>query len=69
MMSVGVSFAGLAVLAVCAFRVFLAVRGLARELERTKRLLEPRRLALQNELQALRHARESLTARDGVRSS
>jgi hypothetical protein len=47
----------------------LAVRGLARELERTKRLLEPRRLALQNELQALRHARESLTARDGVRSS
>jgi membrane protein implicated in regulation of membrane protease activity len=54
--SVGVAFAGLVVLAVCAFKVFLAVRGLARELERTRRRLEPRQKALQGELQTLRRA-------------
>jgi hypothetical protein len=67
--SVGVAFAGLVVLAVGAFKVFLAVHGLARELERTKRRLEPRQKALRSELRTLRRAAEPDTHPDGVRSS
>jgi hypothetical protein len=67
--SVGVAFAGLVVLAVCAARVFLAVRGLARELERTKRRLEPRQKTLRSELRTLRRETEPDTHPDGVRSS
>ncbi|GAA0965621.1 hypothetical protein GCM10009550_66220 [Actinocorallia libanotica] len=43
MVSVVLGFAGLCVLSYAAFRVFLAARGLGRELERTRRRLEPRR--------------------------
>src|SRR3954447_19357925 len=50
--SVGAAFAGLVVLSVCAFRVFLEVRGLARELERTRRRLEPEQTALHGEILA-----------------
>ncbi|HEX2316425.1 MAG TPA: hypothetical protein VHJ17_21970 [Thermomonospora sp.] len=66
---VGVAFAGLLVLAACSFRVFLAVRGLGRELERTRRRLEPKQSALSDELRRLRDAQESGTVQDGVRSS
>lgn len=66
---VGLSFAGLVVLAVCAVRLSVAVNGLARELDRTRRRLEPKRRTLQGELQALRQSRESQTPQHGVRSS
>jgi predicted lysophospholipase L1 biosynthesis ABC-type transport system permease subunit len=55
---VGLVFAGLVVLAVCAGRLFLAVRGLGRELERAGRRLEPKRSALRLAAQRLERARE-----------
>ncbi|MGH3389244.1 MAG: hypothetical protein ACRDOO_10245 [Actinomadura sp.] len=67
--SVGVAFAGLVVLSVCAVKVFLALRELGRELERTGRLLEPAQLALRSELRELQRTGGSHTPRDGVRSS
>ncbi len=54
MVSIAVAFAGLVVLAYCAFRVFVAVRRLGGELERTRGLLEPRRQALRQELRSTR---------------
>lgn len=54
MVSVAVAFAGLVVLAYCAFRVFVAVRRLGGELERTRGRLEPRRQALRQELRRTR---------------
>jgi ABC-type iron transport system FetAB permease component len=56
--SVGIAFTGMAVLAYCAFRVALAVRGLASELQRTKRRLEPKQALLADELQALRRIQD-----------
>jgi hypothetical protein len=50
---VGLAFAGLAVLAACAVKVFFAVRGLGRELDRTWRRLAPERRALRDELRTL----------------
>ncbi|WP_222721695.1 hypothetical protein, partial [Actinomadura sp. HBU206391] len=61
--------AGLAVLSVCACKVYLAVRGLARELERTKRRLEPEHAALRSELRKLRGSAEPDTRHERVRSS
>jgi hypothetical protein len=46
MLFVGLAFAGLVVIGACAVQVFLAVRGLGRELQRTGRRLEPKRSAL-----------------------
>ncbi|WP_245974661.1 hypothetical protein [Thermomonospora umbrina] len=66
---VGMAFAGLLVLAACSFRVYLAVRGLGRELERTRRRLAPKQSALRDELRRLGDPQESDTAPDGVRSS
>jgi hypothetical protein len=58
MMFVGLAFAGLAVLAFCAVRVHLAVRGLGRELQQAKRRLGPKRSALEAAARRLDRARE-----------
>jgi hypothetical protein len=55
---VALAFAGLVVLAVCAARVFLAVRDLGRELRRTGRRLEPKRSSLKTAARRLDRARE-----------
>lgn len=68
-LSVGMAFVGLVVLGVCAFKVFLGVQGLGRELERARRRLEPKQTALQNELRTLQDAQETGGTQDGVRSS
>ena len=47
------TFAGLVVLAVCAVKVFLCVRALGREVDRTWRRLAPERGALRDELRTL----------------
>jgi threonine/homoserine/homoserine lactone efflux protein len=67
--SVSLGFAGVAVLAWCAFKVWLGVRRLGRELERTKRRLEPKRSALSDELSRLPEPRPSQTPDEGVRSA
>ncbi|MEU9843808.1 hypothetical protein AB0C69_31885 [Actinomadura sp. NPDC048032] len=67
--SVSLGFAGLAVLAWCAFKVWLGVRRFGRELERTRRRLEPERSALSGELSRLEDDRSPQPPRDGVRSS
>ncbi|MFI0356106.1 hypothetical protein [Actinomadura sp. 9N407] len=67
--SVVLGFAGLAVLAVCSFRVYLGVRRLGRELERARRRLGPQHSALRDELRNLQEAREAQEPDDGVRSS
>ncbi|WP_241661217.1 hypothetical protein [Thermomonospora catenispora] len=66
---VALSSAGLLVLALCTAKVFRAVQGLGRELERTRRRLNEEQSALQGELHRLREARGSHTPADGVRSS
>ncbi|HEY7484918.1 MAG TPA: hypothetical protein VH912_10710 [Streptosporangiaceae bacterium] len=66
---VGLSFAGLVVLAVCAIKLAVAVNGLARELDRTRRRLEPKQQTLQGELRTLQKTREPQTQQHGVRSS
>ncbi|MEU8346470.1 hypothetical protein [Actinomadura meyerae] len=67
--SVSLGFAGLAVLAWCAFKVWLGVRRFGRELERTRRRLEPKRSALRDELSRLDESRSSQTSGEGVRSA
>ncbi|WP_285693880.1 hypothetical protein [Actinomadura sp. NBRC 104412] len=67
--SVVLGFAGLAVLGVCSFRVYLGVRRLARELERARRRLRPQHRELRDELHTLRESREAQPTDDGVRSS
>ncbi|WP_433471888.1 hypothetical protein ACQPZP_23515 [Spirillospora sp. CA-142024] len=57
--AVSLGFAGLAVLAWCAFKVWLGVRRFGRELERTRRRLEPEHSALRDELARLDEARTS----------
>jgi hypothetical protein len=66
--SVSLGFAGLAVLAWCAVKVWLGVRRFGRELERTRRRLEPKRSALRDELSRLEDARSPQPPGDGVRS-
>jgi hypothetical protein len=58
MLSVGLAFAGLVVLAACAIKVFLAVRVLARQVERTWKGLEPRQATLRERLRDLGGVRE-----------
>lgn len=67
--SVVLGFVGLAVLGYCSFRVYLAVRGLGRELERTRARLAPKQSALRDELRDLEDARTPYGSGDGVRSS
>ncbi|MEV5572034.1 hypothetical protein AB0L06_18480 [Spirillospora sp. NPDC052269] len=67
--AVTLGFAGLAVLAWCSFRVWLGVRRLARELERTRRRLEPKQSALNAEVGDLRDSRAPAGSGEGVRSS
>lgn len=50
MLFVALAFAGLAVLGVCTVKVFAAVRGLGRELTRTRERLETEQQGLQREL-------------------
>ncbi|WP_111831108.1 hypothetical protein [Actinomadura madurae] len=57
--SVSLGFAGMAVLAWCAFKVWLGVRRFGRELEHTRRRLEPKQSALRDELSRLDEARSS----------
>ncbi|MFP3967308.1 hypothetical protein SMC26_33760 [Actinomadura fulvescens] len=68
-MAVVLGFVGLAVLAYCGFKVYLGVRRLGRELDRTRRRLEPKHSALQDELRILKDARETQDPEDGVRST
>jgi hypothetical protein len=58
MLFIGLTFAGLAVIAACAVKVFLAVRGLGRELKRTRGRLEPKRSALADAARRLERTRE-----------
>jgi hypothetical protein len=58
MLFVGLAFAGLVVIGVCAVKVFVAVRGLGRELQHTRERLEPKRSALKTAAQRLERARE-----------
>jgi hypothetical protein len=58
MVFVGLAFVGLVVLSACSVKVFVAVRGLGRELERTRRSLEPKQAALQSELNRLQRSSE-----------
>ncbi len=67
--SASLGFAGLAVLAWCAFKVWLGVRRFGRELERTRRRLEPKQSALRDELSRLDESRSSQTSGEGVRSA
>ncbi|CNF64868.1 Uncharacterised protein [Mycobacterium tuberculosis] len=67
--SVSLGFAGLAVLSWAAFKVWLGVRRFGRELERTRRRLEPRQAALRDELSRVEEARPSQTPDEGVRSA
>ncbi|WP_245623160.1 hypothetical protein [Spirillospora albida] len=67
--SVTLGFVGLAVLAYCSFKVWLGVRRFGRELERTRRRLEPKRAALRDELSRLQDAPTPQPPEDGVRSS
>ncbi|MFC4909473.1 hypothetical protein [Actinomadura gamaensis] len=67
--AVTLGFAGVAVLAWCSFRVWLGVRGLARELERTRRRLEPKQSALRDEVRDLRDGRAPAEPGEGVRST
>jgi AmiR/NasT family two-component response regulator len=46
MLFIGLTFAGLVVIAVCAVKVFAAVRDLGRELQHTRDRLEPEHSAL-----------------------
>ncbi|QFG19893.1 hypothetical protein F7P10_00590 [Actinomadura sp. WMMB 499] len=67
--SVTAGFVGLAVLAYCAFKVYLGVRRLGRELERTRSRLAPKQSALRDELSLLEGSRAPQAREDGVRSS
>ncbi|MEV5749247.1 hypothetical protein AB0L00_15640 [Actinoallomurus sp. NPDC052308] len=58
MLFVGLAFVGLVVLSVCTVKVGLAVRGLGRELQRTRARLEPKQEALAGELQRLERSGE-----------
>lgn len=55
---VGLAFAGLVVIAVCAVRLFFAVRAFGRELQRTARRLEPEHAAVKTAVRRLEEARE-----------
>jgi hypothetical protein len=55
---VGLAFAGLLVIAYCAFRVFVAVQRLAREVDRTRRRLAPKQAALREELDVFQRMTE-----------
>jgi hypothetical protein len=58
MLYVGLAFAGLVVLGGCAVKVGLAVRGLGRELRRTRARLESEQGALTAGLQRLERSGE-----------
>jgi hypothetical protein len=55
---IGLTFAGLVVIGVCAVKVFAAVRDLGRELHHTRERLEPKRSALRTAAHRLERARE-----------
>ncbi|TDC60506.1 hypothetical protein E1200_30315 [Actinomadura sp. GC306] len=67
--SVSLGFAGLAVLAWCAFKVWLSVRRFGRELERTRRRLERGHSALLDEVSRMEKTRAPQPPEDGVRST
>ncbi|GAA0369372.1 hypothetical protein [Actinoallomurus spadix] len=58
MVYVGLAFAGLVVLSVCAVKVGLAVRGLGRELRRTRARLQPEQEAFARALRRLERSGE-----------
>ncbi|RAY13988.1 hypothetical protein DPM19_17015 [Actinomadura craniellae] len=67
--AVAAGFLGLAVLAFCAVRLFRAVGRLGRELERTRRRLEPKQRALRGEFRTLQDGQDYTGPRGGVRST
>ncbi|TDC78303.1 hypothetical protein [Actinomadura sp. 7K507] len=67
--SVSLGLVGLAVLAWCAFKVWLGVRRFGRELERTRRRLEPKHSSLRDEVSRMEETRVPQAPEDGVRSS
>ncbi|TDE20392.1 hypothetical protein [Actinomadura sp. 6K520] len=67
--SVSLGFVGLAVLAWCAFKVWLGVRRFGRELERTRRRLEREHSALRDEVSRMEKTRAPQPPEDGVRST
>ena len=58
MLFAGLALAGLVVLGACSLNVFLAVRELGRELERTRRRLAPKQADLRREVKRLERTRE-----------
>jgi hypothetical protein len=58
MLYVGLAFAGLVVLSACAVKVWLSVRGLGRELRRTRARLEPKQAALAREMRRFERSGE-----------
>ncbi|MGK5558766.1 hypothetical protein ACSNOI_44905 [Actinomadura kijaniata] len=69
LVTVGLSVAGLVVVAFCAFKVHLGVRRFGRELDRARARLEPKHAVLRDELRDLQEARAARDSGDGVRSS
>ncbi|POM22208.1 hypothetical protein BTM25_56200 [Actinomadura rubteroloni] len=67
-LAVALGFAGVAVLAYCAFRVYLGVRRFGRELERTRARLAPKHRELRGELHRLQRSHAPQDPGDGVRS-
>ncbi|RFS83947.1 hypothetical protein D0T12_17270 [Actinomadura spongiicola] len=68
-MSVAAGSIGLAVIAFCAFRVWLGVRRFGHELERARRRLVTKQSALARELSDPEYAHTSQPRGDGVRSA
>jgi hypothetical protein len=58
MVFIGLTFAGLVVIGVCAVKVFVAVRDFGRELQRTKAHLAPKHSALKVAGRRLDRSRE-----------
>ena len=58
MLWVALAFAGLAVLAVCGVKVHVAIRGVGRELTRTRAHLAPKHAEISRGLKKLDRSRE-----------
>jgi hypothetical protein len=57
MLFIGLTFAGLVVIALCAIKVFVAVRDLGREIQHTRKRLAPKHSALRTAARRLEETR------------